>query len=705
MERWTRFILRNRKGVLALWLCILILGIFSSTKLNSHLTTALNIPRSASEKTDTLLAQRFNENIEGTFTVIYPFKNATNSQIASFEDQILSASKVIPTSSIAEQKALGGILLVNINTSLSLTKAADFTTPFRNQLHKSGLDGALVTGPPAIKSDVTPVLNTDLHRGEFVGGIIALLLLLLILGFTIQVLVPFIFAAGSISATIGLVFLISQHFLVVLYVPNIVELIGLGLAVDYSLLILFRFRKESAVQSGEINESIVRTMASAGRTVVISGLTVAIALATLIFVPVPFIRSLGIATALVPLISITAAFSLQPVLLSFLPASRDLRGLHTKPFNSLVTYIIDRPLIVASSSIAVLLVLASSALGLHITPSSLTAIPNQLESQQALNMVSSKVGTGVITPDQIVIDLGAPSLASSTEVVTARNNLSTKLLKDLQIFVVATGKKAPYVDASGRYLRLFVFTKESFGSRSAQNLILNLRHISLSDYGFPANATLYLGGAAAQGADLIQTLDRTFPWIVLFALLATFILLLAAFRSVVIALKAITLDLISLAVAYGVVVLAFGNSVIAKFLGIYHLNQIEAWAAIFLFVLLFGVSMDYEVFIISRIKEARDKGLSNSEAISEGVTQTGIVVTTAALIFIGAVSGLALGHFAGLQEIGIGLAFGVFIDATIVRGLLLPSVMVLLGRWNWWAPDFMRGQNKTSPTPLIEERG
>ena len=165
------------------------------------------------------------------------------------------------------------------------------------------------------------------------------------------------------------------------------------------------------------------------------------------------------------------------------------------------------------------------------------------------------------------------------------------------------------------------------------------------------------------------------------------------------------LDLISLSVAYGIVVLAFGNSAISKFLGIYHLNQIEAWAALFLFVLLFGISMDYEVFIISRIKEAKDAGLSNSEAISEGVTQTGIVVTTAALIFIGAVSGLALGHFAGLQEIGIGLAFGVFVDATIVRGLLLPSVMVLLGRWNWWAPEFMRGQNKTSPTPLLEERG
>jgi len=140
-------------------------------------------------------------------------------------------------------------------------------------------------------------------------------------------------------------------------------------------------------------------------------------------------------------------------------------------------------------------------------------------------------------------------------------------------------------------------------------------------------------------------------------------------------------------------------------LGIYHLNQIEAWALLFLFVLLFGVSMDYEVFIISRIKEAKERGLSNVESIIEGVSETGIVVTAGAVIFMGAVTGLALGHFAGLQEIGIGLIFGVLIDATLIRMLLLPSAMVLLGRWNWWLPTSLARLIKTSPTPLHEERG
>jgi RND superfamily putative drug exporter len=273
------------------------------------------------------------------------------------------------------------------------------------------------------------------------------------------------------------------------------------------------------------------------------------------------------------------------------------------------------------------------------------------------------------------------------------------------VLSVATGIKSPYRDNSGRYLRIFVIGRHSFGAEQSQELVKELRTNYLVHSGFPTGTTLFLGGAAAQGADLSSVLLRTFPWIIFVALLLTFFLLIRAFKSLVLPLKAILLDLISLAVAFGIVVFAFGNHSVSNFFGIYHLNQIEVWAMVFLFVLLFGVSMDYEVFIISRMKEAKDNGASNSEAILEGITQSGIVVTSAALIFIGAVSGLAFGHFAGLQELGIGLGIGVFIDATIIRGLLLPSLMILFGRWNWWLPSCVARILKTSPTPLDQVRG
>ena len=246
LEKWTLTVLKYRKTVLLAWILLIILGVFSSTKIDSHLTTSLNVPHSSSEEADQILIKHFHENVEGTFTVIYQFKNATNVQISGFKAKIADAARVVPTSQIGEQKALGGTLFVNINTALSLSQASEFTDPLRKILKTSGLPGVLVTGPPAIKSDVTPILNKDLHRGELIGILFAIAILLLVLGFSFQVFTPLIFAIASISATASLVFLIAQHFLVVLYIPNIVELIGLGLAIDYSLLMVFRYRRSSS---------------------------------------------------------------------------------------------------------------------------------------------------------------------------------------------------------------------------------------------------------------------------------------------------------------------------------------------------------------------------------------------------------------------------------------------------------------------------
>jgi RND superfamily putative drug exporter len=686
LEEWTRYVIKHRSVVFLVWILAIFLGVIGGSHLNSHLTTSLSIPNTPSARADSILAKEFSENVEGTFTVIYTFKNATTDEINDFEAKVARAAKVIPSSSIAAERALGGHLFVSVNSALSLTHAAQYTEPFRHALKAEGLRGAMVTGPPAIKSDVTPILASDLHRGELIGLCVALILLLISLGLSLQLFIPFLLALTSISATIGAIFLIAQKFLVVLYIPNIVELIGLGLSIDYSLLILFRYRREFAQNPETPTDAIVRTMGSAGRTIVLSAMTVTIALSTLILVPVPFVRSLGVAAALVPLLSLAVVFTLQPALLSLGAFNSTRVNADSRLFHRLAVSVSRRPVLVSISALVLLVGLALPTLALHITPSSLTAIPAQLESQRALSVVTSSIGSGVITPNELIIDLGSSSAAARPEIVRARQSLAAKLLKNSEVLAVANGAKPPYVDTSGRYIRLFVFARHSFGSAQAQELVKNLRGTSLDKYGFATRTPLYVGGAAAQGADLLRTLTRTLPWIVVLALLTIFLLLLRAFKSLILPIKAIALDLISLSVAYGIVDATFGNTTIARILGIYHLNQIEAWALLFLFVLLFGVSMDYEVFIISRIKEAKDRGLSDREAIIEGVSETGLVVTTAALIFVGAVSGLALGHFAGLQEIGIGLIFGVLIDATVVRSLLLPSAMFLLGRWNWWLP-------------------
>jgi RND superfamily putative drug exporter len=321
----------------------------------------------------------------------------------------------------------------------------------------------------------------------------------------------------------------------------------------------------------------------------------------------------------------------------------------------------------------------SALLWLQVTPSSLSAIPSNLESARALASVTDKVGIGVITPHEIVIDL--ETHAGSPDVSVIRFEFAKKLAGNPEVFTVASGEKWPYIDVSGRYLRIYVFGQHDLGSDQTKQLVDQLRDDYIPNAGFPTGTNIYLGGAPAQGVDLIDAIKSSLPMIISLIMLITFFILVRTFRSIALAVKAIILDLISIAASFAVLVLTFKFGV-----GTYQLEQLEAWVLILLFAILFGLSMDYEIFIVSRMREAWDRGASNEEAIREGMRNSGTVVTASALIFITALTGLITGHFAGLQQLGIGLAAGVLIDATIVRGLLLPSAMVLLGRWNWWLP-------------------
>lgn len=697
--------------VITVWIVLILLGLMASSKLNAHLTTSLAVPGTESAKADLLLAQHFNENIEGTFTIILKFPQSTKAEIENLKAKIALAASTIPSAKVTQQKALGGVLFTNIGTSFTLLQAAAYTDRLRTALAHQSLQGALVTGPSAINRDVTPVLAVDLLHGQIIAVLLALLLLILVLGWCWAVLIPFLFAGATISVVLGIIFLIAQKFLMVLYIPNIVELIGLGLAIDYSLLMVHRFRRE--IMDDEVvnvDNAIVKTMQTAGRTVILSGLVVSIGLATLFLVPIPFVRSLGAAGLLVPIISVIATLTLQPALFSFLGhsgvkphgfqgllASRDLM---TGFFARVSRFVMERPKTILTFSLTLLVIGASSVLWLQVTPSALTSIPSSLESSRALSMVTDRVGPGIITPTQIIIDLGRPGLAITPTIVNARAKLAKDILKDAEVFVVATGEKPPYVAASGRFLRMFVIGRHIFGAPVSQQLVVDLRQKYLSKTDFPPGTTFFLGGVPPQGTDLLKSIIASFPPIVLLALLLAYLILVRAFRSLILPLKAILMDLISIAIAYGSMVLVFRFRWGSSILGTYHLDQIEAWVLIFLFAVLFGLSMDYEVFIVSRIREAKDLGASNSQAITEGLAHTGGVVTAAAIILISALAGLIFGHIPGLQQLGIGLAIGVFIDATLIRGLLLPSAMVLLGRWNWWLPASVAKLARTKASPL-----
>ena len=684
LVRCVKLSIKAQRIVISIWITLSILGAFGAVNLDKHLTTSLEIPGSASAQASQVLKENFSENTEGSFTVLYAYKEASPAKIVDFKASLAQAASVIPGASITQEKAFAGTLYATIGTPFDLHQASQYTAALRTALKANSLVGALVTGPPAIKSDVVPILATDLQRGQILAIALALILLIATLGFSWAVLIPLLFGFATISTSLGIIYLIAQNFLMVLYVPNIVELIGLGLAIDYSLLMVHRYRYIDNLGADRLHQS----MHTAGRTAIISGITVAMGLAALICVPIPFVRSLGIACIVVPLVSIAATATLQPILLSHLgdESTRGFKGLLGYKFDFLTKIAIAQPKRTFLLTVTAIVLSLSSLLWLQVTPSSLSAIPSELESAQALNSVTSRVGVGVITPHEIVIDLG--KTARAVENSEARFELAKKLADNPEVFTVASGEKWPYVDPTGRYIRMYIFGHHDLGAQETLNLVKQLRSNYLQNSSFPQGTRFYVGGAPAQGLDLLEAVAQSFPFVVILILLLIFVLLMRTFKSIVLSVKAIILDLLSIGLSFSALVVIFKFGV-----GTYQLQNIEVWVLILLFAILFGLSMDYEIFIVSRMREAWDRGASNEEAIREGMQASGTVVTAAALIFVTALTGLISGHFAGLQQLGIGLAIGVIVDATVIRGLLLPSAMVLLGRWNWWTPS-----HKKTPT-------
>jgi len=708
--KFTHQVVRFRVFVVAFWIAIAAFGVFASAGVNSKLSTSLAVPGSDSTKAEEITVNHFGENSEGTFTVVYYFKHATTEEIDALKVKVAKAAQAIPTGKVIQTKVLEGILYTGIGTSLNLKEAAQVTEQLRDALAEQGLSAAMVTGPPAIQGDFEPILSADLRGGGLLAMAIAIAILILVFGLSRAVFIPFITAGATIAAAISVVYILADHVLMVLYIPNVVELIGLGLAIDYSILITHRFISEIKLDPENREGAVVRTMETAGRTVLLSGLTASIGLTTLFLVPIPFIRSLGAAGLVVPVVSVLAAITLQPVILYYMGAkgvkpygfkgafnsNDEMQGIWAK-IASLVT---KRPWQVLTSGVLVLLVAASSIFWLELTPTSLRAIPNNIESAKGLNFVVDHVGPGLVTPTVIVIDYGKPGQAALPENVKKRTKLGLNVIVDDAVLGGSTDSTPQYVDPTGRYQRIFIMGIHEFGSEESKAFIKRLRDKYIPESDLAKISTIYVGGAAAQGVDFLDVVYNTFPFIFIAALAIAYFLLIRSFRSLILPLVAVLLDLLSLAATYGLLVAVFRFGFLSPILGTYHVPQIEGWVPVFLFAVLFGLSMDYEVFIVSRMREARDKGESTAEAIKEGLAHTGGVVTAAAIILVGALGGLANGHIAGLQELGVGLALGILIDATIVRTLLLPSVMTLLGKWNWWLPEGVAKAAMTKASPL-----
>jgi len=711
MERWTRWILRHRWPVLVVWLLVLLAGGYSSSKLPALLSNTFTMPGTDSERARTILEQRYGERSDGAFTVVFRVPDAREPGLrVRLQRRLEAAAQKVPS---GEARPLvigsGHVLYGDIVSTLELAKAKGYTDEILQALPHSGGVDSFVTGQAAIQHDLDPIFNEDLQKGEFQIAIpIALLVLLLVFGLSWAVTIPLIFAACTIMGTLGAVYLFAHEITMATYVTNLVQLIGLGIAIDYSLLIVYRFREELE-NGGSKDDAILRTMATAGRAVVFSGVTVAIGLALLLFMPSPFMRSMGVGGFLIPLVSILGALTLQPALLSVygrrgtrrVPVLSLARAHPQRGFwERLAAAIMRRPVLFLATGAAVLVAAAVPAFALALTPGSAQGIPQHPQAVRGFDILRNAVGAGALSPTQILVDSGKPGGAVDPGLQASIRSLVGRVQSDPEVAFVRYRPTRPFLDPSGRYAQVVVAGKHEYGEGPAQSFVHRLRDRIIPSVSWPAGSRVLAGGGPPQGVDFLDRSYAVFPWLVLGVLVLTYLLLMRAFRSLLLPLKAVFLNLLSVAASYGMLVVIFKWGVGNDLLGLYRFDQIEGWIPIFLFAMLFGLSMDYEVFLVTRMREAWDETHDNARSVGLGLERTGRIVTAAAIVMVAAFSGFVAGRIVGLQEFGIGLAVAIFVDATIVRAILVPALMALFGRWNWWLPPTLARAVRVRPSPL-----
>ena len=711
MGTWARTMIRFRWAVLAAWIVLILGAGAASAGLSDLLTNRFVLPGAESERAGKILEDAFGQKPEGSFQVVVQGQsNSAPSLRGAAGAAAERAARELPTGKVVDVRAVSdSVVSATIASELQPADAKSHTDAMREAA--GTIPGARVylTGQSAIESDLEPVQNRDLKVGELYIAIpIALVILVFVFG-TLAFLLPFMLAAAAIPVTLGLVWIFANFMTLSTYLTNMVALVGLGIAVDYSLLMVYRYREEH--RNGRSREDAVAvTMETAGRAVVFSGTAVAIGLALMLFMPLPFMRGFGLAGLLIPLVSVLAAVTLLPVLLYWLEDRLDRVRLVPRRIVErrerqeetfwvrLAGRIMRRPLVFAVGATAALVLLALPVLAIEVGPGSNEGVPQNLEAVQGLNVLSAALGDGALSPTKVVIDTGREGGANASAIQESKERLASLLRSDPEITsVVASGPQT--VDPSARYLQIDAVGRHEYGLPESQQFVERLRDEIIPAAGFPSGVEVLAGGGPPFGVDFLDLTYGAFPWLVLAVLLLTYVLLVRAFRSLVLPLKAIVLNLLSVAAAYGVLVLAFKFGAGEPF-GLTQFDQIEGWIPVFLFALLFGLSMDYEVFLVSRMREEWDARHDNEAAVTAGLAKTGRLVTAAGLIMFAAFMGFVAGSIVGLQQFGLGLAAAILIDVTIIRALLVPSAMALFGRWNWWLPDWAAKVFRVEPSPL-----
>ena len=701
-------------------------GVFSAL----HGTTSIVDPNSQSAQAQALLDSKLNTgSVDVVILMSSPTLKATDATFTQAALRLLNRLKSRPevhtinsyysthSTDFISHNGHETLALLQLTTKQSQTKSYDAIAP----LITSSVLHLEVGGSVIANQQFSDQVSSDLAHAESIALPITLLLLVLIFGGLVAAILPLLLGGVAIAFAFSLLHILASFLNVSSFAINVTSFIGLGLAIDYSLFIVTRFREELAIDESNVQRALQRTMATAGRTIIFSGLTVATSLIALLLFPEILLRSIGIAAIATALMAMLTVLLVLPTVLALLG-----RHVNALSFRRLfarrrtrqssqqqgmwyrLSYFVMRWSIpITLVTIALLLFLGSPFLHAKFSTADENALPPGSSSAIVLSHLKHDFSNQNNTEIDIVVQTHGnaisannlsllsqytqriqklANIASISSLVNVNPHLTLTDYQQIYAHPAANPQVAQVAAVASQLAnhnlsKVIVMTHAAFDSTTATNLVKQIRAITP-----PASLTALVAGDTAAQIDLFASLRATIPYALLVMVGAIFLLLFLMTGSLIMPLKAVTLNILSLSATFGGLVWIFQQGHLHTLLGFQSVGSLDSTQPVLIFAIAFGLSMDYEVFLLCRIKEQFDLTGDNREAVAVGLQRTGQLITSAALLLAIVVGAFATSRLIMIQQIGLGVAIAILMDATLVRILLVPSMMKLLGNWNWWSP-------------------
>lgn len=733
LARHGRRMARWRWVVIPLWVLVIAVAAMFGGRIGDVLTDEAHLPGSDAERGVHLIESHFAGG--GEFSEVTPVFRSPGLTVddPEYRDAVTAgldrAAAIVPGTEVVSYFSNGARDMVGDDGHLSIATlrmpvdsdtASDHVPAIREALGTpAGFEPTLLGGDAAEWYDMEPIITEDLMRAELIVLPVALLILLLFFGSLTSALLPFVVAISSVLLAMAGTWATGQSMDIASQALNVIVLVGIGIGIDYALLIVSRFRKEIAAGASR-EDALALTTATAGRAVILSGATVAIGLAALVAIPLPFIQSIGIGGLLVPVFAVITALTVLPAILATLGRRVDSLRVYPRrwrlpagaifgPIGRLAT---RGAVPVAAVCLIALGALALQSGNLNMNQDSL-ADGVKTEANEAGLIIRDQLGGGAASPNIYVIDSGRPDGVYAPGAMAELRGVADAFRDRSDIVAGVTwpsaatpeglrAASAGVIDPTGRYALMNVAAYGdplSDQARAVNDLML--QEADGIEAAMPGGEVVLTGEPAAAN-EFNSAMYDPFPYLVIGVLVLTFLVLTIAFRGWVIPLISVLVTALSLLAVYGLMVLVFQEGVGSGLLGMDHeVRGIAPWVPLFVFAFLFGISMDYQVFLLERMRELRKEGHTSVDSIAFGVRDTGRIIVTAAAIMATAFGGFAAGQMVDMKEFGFALASAVVIDALVVRPLLVPALMRLAGTRCW--PKRMRVGGPT-PAAVVHER-